>query len=327
MPDLVNVIWVIAFLFFWGKMMQAGRGGRRLCSGKKKRKNGCKEYPFLCGKKVKKQVEDFVSSQGRSLVTSLDLTQARQQLTGGQSIKTAGGSLTAEELDRIAALVDRGVIIEGLNTRYRQFKVCGGAGGCPLSLIDEESLALSLKEIAEEMDLDGFIAGGIDGPVLFHHRFKVALAGCPNNCSQPQIVDFAVIGQARPGLAGGKCNHCRLCLESCQEKAITLEAGGPLFHADLCLNCGDCARVCPRDVIGHEQLGYRVLVGGKLGRHPRLAQTVAPLVDENTVKEIFRRSLSLFKAKALDGERFADLVHRLGFQPVKDFLIGEGENN
>ena len=36
--------------------------------------------------------------------------------------------MTAEELDRIAALVDRGVIIEGLNTRYRQFKVCGGAG-------------------------------------------------------------------------------------------------------------------------------------------------------------------------------------------------------
>ncbi|HHX51613.1 MAG TPA: 4Fe-4S binding protein [Clostridia bacterium] len=283
--------------------------------------------PFFIRKKVKKQIEDFVYSQGKSLVTNLDVTRARQQLADGNSIKTAGGSLTEGELDKIAAIVDRGVVIEGLDTRYRQFKVCGGAAGCPLSLIDEKSLALSLKEIAGEMDLDGFIAGGIDGPALFHHRFKVALAGCPNNCSQPQIADFALIGQARPHLAGGKCNHCRLCLETCLEKAIILETEGPLFDYDLCLNCGDCARVCPRDVITDEKIGYKVLIGGKLGRHPRLAGTVAELVDESTVKEMFRRTLALFKSEAFDGERFADLVNRLGFHVVKSFLWGSGENH
>ena len=52
----------------------------------KKRRTAAKSTLFV-RKKVKKQVEDFVSSQGRSLVTSLDLTQARQQLTGGNLSK------------------------------------------------------------------------------------------------------------------------------------------------------------------------------------------------------------------------------------------------
>jgi dissimilatory sulfite reductase (desulfoviridin) alpha/beta subunit len=60
--------------------------------------------------------------------------------------------------------------------------------------------------------------------------------------------------------------------------------------------------------------GYRVQVGGKLGRHPRLAVELPGVYDHTTVLEIVRTCLSLYKKKNQMGERFGELLTRADLQ-------------
>ncbi|MFZ5647448.1 MAG: 4Fe-4S binding protein [Bacillota bacterium] len=282
------------------------------------------KVPFFIRKKVKRQIEEFVQRQGGSRVTSRDVTEARRALAGRaagrgeESVQTDAGSLSASDLARIEDLVERGVAIEGLKTSYHEVKVCGGAAGCPLTLTDDRQVSLALAGVLDASGLDGHIAGQIDGPVLFHHRFRVALAGCPNACSQPQIVDFGVIAQSVPGRGDGRCTGCGLCVKVCQENAASLTGEGPVFDTDNCLNCGQCARSCPTEAIREVRGGFKVLAGGKLGRHPRLAEILLDLADEKELKAALEGAVRLYMGEGRDGERFSGLVERLGIDVVRE---------
>jgi dissimilatory sulfite reductase (desulfoviridin) alpha/beta subunit len=48
-----------------------------------------------------------------------------------------------------------------------------------------------------------------------------------------------------------------------------------------------------------------VLVGGKLGRHPRLAREVAVVAEPSQAVDIFRQAVDDYIAHAPPGERFA----------------------
>lgn len=299
------------------------------------------KVPFFIRKKVKKQIEQYVQQKGGLTVTDADVTEARRALTGtegpveshrgggdtGPVLKTAGGDLTAGDLERIEKMVEKGVDLEGLKTRYRQVKVCGGAAGCPLSQIDDRDIAGALAGTLDKAGLDGHIAGTIEGPVLFHHKFKVALAGCPNACSQPQIVDIGVIGQSRPGRGEDPCTGCGLCVETCRENAITLSEEGPGFDFDSCLNCGQCIQACPAGAIREVQSGYRILAGGKLGRHPRLAEVLLEMADKEQLLATLEGAVRVIMEHGRDGERLAGLVERLGMEWVREMILGGNAGN
>ena len=289
------------------------------------------KVPFFIRKKVKKQIEEYVQAKGGGIVTNQDVTDARQSLTGIKTgpgsedhaiLKTAGGSLSAKELDHIEKMVEKGVVLEGLDAGYWQVKVCGGAAGCPLSLIDDKRMAEGLAGVLNESDLGSYLAGSIEGPVLFHHKFRVALSGCPNACSQPQIVDFGVIGQSHPGRSDEACTGCGLCVKTCQEDAIQLNEGGPKLDYDRCMRCGQCIQVCPAEVIREKNAGYRVMVGGKLGRHPVLAKTILELADEKQVYAALKGAVRVFMEHRRGKERMAGLVERLGWEKVKGMILG-----
>jgi len=287
--------------------------------------------PFFIRKRVKKQIEEFVRDQGGRLVTGYDVTLARRALAGGQadsgqhSREKAGGVLTAGELSGIEDLVEKGVSVEGLKTPHHEVRVCGGAAGCPLSLIDDRAVSTALAGVLNASGLDRHIAGGIDGPVLFHHKFRVTVSGCPNSCSQPQIVDFGVVGQSVPGRGEGHCTGCGLCAGVCAEKAVSVREDGPVFDYSRCQNCGQCIRSCPADAVREADSGYRVMAGGKLGRHPRLAEVVLELADEQRIKAVLEGAVRLFRAEGMDGERFAAMVDRLGMDRVKEVLRDVGK--
>lgn len=279
--------------------------------------------PFFIRKRVKKQIEEYVAAQGKDIVTSADVTAARQHFTGGATLTTGQGELSQLDLDKIRELVEKGVPTEGLDTRYIKFRLCGGAAGCPLNLMEKmKPYAQRLAEIAQSQGLESFLAGSHDGPVLFHHQFKITLSGCPNNCSQPQIADFAVIGQAKPLVTAAPCTGCELCVKACKEQAITVDQDGPHFDYRLCLQCGDCTRYCRKEAIANGPETYRVLIGGKLGRHPHLAIPIAGEATWEEVEDLLRKIIAFYQTQALDGERFGDLVQRLGDDRVVALLQG-----
>lgn len=296
------------------------------------------KVPFFIRKKVKSQIEEYVRQKGGRTVTDQDVTGARRALAGGPGsgesgcgkedagpvLKTAGGDLTAVDLDRIEKMVEKGVDLEGLNTRYRQVKVCGGAAGCPLSLISDREIAGSLAGALDRAGLEGHLAGSIDGPVLFHHKFRVAVAGCPNSCSQPQIVDFGVIGQSRPARGEGSCTGCGICVSTCKENSISMEEEGPAFDYSRCLNCGQCIQACPAGAIREENSGFRVLVGGKLGRHPRLAGTLLEMAGEDRVLAALEDAVRVYMEHGRDSERLGGMVERLGIDRVREMILGVG---
>lgn len=292
--------------------------------------------PFFIRKKVKKQIEQYVHQLGGKKVTDSDVTEARRALAGGNnndnsydkgsraSLQTIQGSLSTEELARIESMIEKGVTFEGLNTRYHEVKVCGGAAGCPLSMIEDRPLAVSLAKILGQSGLDRHIAGQIDGPVLFHHKLRVALAGCPNSCSQPQIVDFGIIAQSRPENGEGRCTNCGLCVKACEENAINLTPDGPVFDSARCLNCGHCIQYCQPKAIREAETAFRVLMGGKLGRHPRLADVLLEMADEKQLLALLKAAVSAFIKHGQDGERFAAMVERVGTSRVKQLILETG---
>lgn len=197
---------------------------------------------------------------------------------------------------------------------YYEVAIC--ATRCPLNLAETASLAEYMRETLEAHNLPGHFQARVRGPVLSHHRFKVALAGCPNACSEPQIKDFAVIAAVELATAPELCTGCGACLKACREGALGVEEEGPRLDLERCLGCGLCARACATGALTVARAGYRVLVGGKLGRHPQLAQTWLTFADAATVRRAFVAALELWLAES-HGERLGEILNRTGLAPLQ----------
>ncbi|WP_022852318.1 4Fe-4S dicluster domain-containing protein [Thermodesulfatator atlanticus] len=251
-----------------------------------------KRVPFFVRKKVKRKVEEFVKARGEKIVTKEAMLAAR------------------EALREKAAQTETGFSVES----------CFGGSGCPNAVTSSENLLQELEKILEEEKLTSFIKGKIKGPLKHHHQFRVSLAECPNACSQVQIKDFALIGQAKIEINPETCTLCGECETACEENAIFLATDGPRIKEENCLHCGACAKVCETGTINIFQTGYKVLVGGKLGRHPRLAKELVPFANGKEVLEIFKKTLAFYKKYCEAGERLGAIIERLGWEQTKKEL-------
>jgi dissimilatory sulfite reductase (desulfoviridin) alpha/beta subunit len=184
---------------------------------------------------------------------------------------------------------------------------------CPNRVVDLEKLESKLRQVITDKGFNSRLASRVEDEKPLHHQmFHIALAGCPNSCNQPQIKDFGVQGQMVPEVTGD-CKQCEACIETCPEGAISLGRRGIVIDSGKCLNCGMCIRVCPTGSITGEKAGFRVLAGGKLGRHPRLAEELIPIAGEDHVADALARSLEFFLQEAKPGERFGSLLERTGW--------------
>ncbi len=241
-----------------------------------------KKVPFFVRKRVRARVEEETASRGRRRVGIGDVRAAQARY---------------------------------LNTMEKEIKgyridACFGTGGCPNRTIESDRLFRRIEETLESADLLDFLKTHVDGPLKFHHEFTVTLADCPNACSRPQIRDIGIIGAAVPGVTDAECTGCGACAAVCKETAVRMEADDevPRFDMDRCLYCGACAAECPTGALEIGQRGYRVLLGGKLGRHPRLGMELPGLFDEDAVVGIVKECLAFYKEKGQTGKRFAALV-------------------
>lgn len=154
-----------------------------------------------------------------------------------------------------------------------------------------------------------------------HHEFRVSVSFCPNACSRPQIVDLGIIGAVRPAAISSECTFCNLCLDKCREEAIDLPSHGkPLIDYEKCLFCGHCTSVCQPSVLEREKEGFRVMVGGKLGRHPQLAYELPGIFVQEQVLDIAEKVVDFYRRRCAGGERLGVLVNRVGIKEFYRFL-------
>ncbi len=246
--------------------------------------NAVLKVPFFIRKKVQKKVEDFVGQKGKTAVDLSDVNALKQRFLskGGMEKEIKGYEVTT----------------------------CYGGAGCPNTANSVTLLVKDIEKIIEKEDILSFLKETVKGDLKFHHEFRVALCDCPNACSRPQIMDIGIIGAVLPGVFNEACTVCSACVEACDENAVTLneENEKPLIDYTHCLMCAKCIRACPTGTIGEKENGFRVMLGGRLGRHPRLAMAVPGIHTRKEVMRMVQKCLKFYKANSKKGQRFSHIL-------------------
>ena len=253
-----------------------------------------RRVPFFVRHRVRKKVEEEVAAGGRDHVTLVDLEESKRRHLKRLSEGVKGYSLEA----------------------------CFGSSGCDNAVAASADLIEDLENLLKQADLLTFLRSKLGDRLKLHHQLRVTVADCPNCCSQPQIKDIGIIGQARVTWKVEDCTGCGECTIACEESAILLEDGFLVgIDEELCVGCGACSRLCPTDAITTAANGYRVLVGGKLGRHPQLARDLAYDLDVEQVLDLIGVIVDFFKTTAKSGERLGAVINRVGWEEFKESVL------
>lgn len=257
-----------------------------------------KKVPFFVRKRVRAKVEKAAQKKGLPVVTLAHVKAVKAGYLKNMEAEVKGYQLDA----------------------------CFGESGCPNRVVDAGRLMTRIEKKLKEADLRGFLKSRVSGKLKFHHEFRVTIADCPNSCPQPQIKDLGIIGACLPEITAEACSMCEACVEACREDAVTLDTSdsSPRIDAERCLYCGKCFKVCPTGTLVKGPCGFRVQLGGKLGRHPRLARELPGIFSEDEVLEILEACLAFYKERTKTGERFGEL---LGDTEFEDFVARFGKNN
>lgn len=242
------------------------------------------KVPFFIRKRVKKRVEEEADRQGSPVATLEHVKTCQQRF------------------------------LQNMDQEVKGFQVetCFGPTGCPNAVVVSPDLVQKLEKKLEARHLREFLKEKVGGPLKLHHEFRVSLSTCPNACSRPQIVDFGIIGARRPQISEEACTGCGACVEACAEKAVTLPEGcdAPAIDFDRCLACGQCLKVCPTGTLVEGEKGYRILLGGKLGRHPQLGRELTGIHSEADLLAVLDRVLDHYRKYNEKGERLGEVLKR-----------------
>lgn len=244
------------------------------------------KVPFFIRKKVRSKVETHVETQGRSMVALSDVTALKRQFLakGGMAKQVKGYAVSA----------------------------CFGSDGCPHVACTTSDLAADLETLLKQADILSFLKSSLGEDIKFHHEFRVSLCDCPNACSRPQIADIGIMGAVVPMVGDAPCTGCRACVDACPDQAILVAALSekketPVIDMHLCQRCGKCIQVCPSRTLEPSEAGFRVLLGGRLGRHPRLALEVKGLHSCKQVLKLVQSCVNYYKTHSRSGQRFSHL--------------------
>ena len=217
-------------------------------------------------------------------------------------------NVNIHQLDAITKeLEDNGTPPGSCGPRIRNIVSCPGNSECNYGLIDTYGMG-------DLLDKEFF---GEDMPV----KIKFAVTGCPNACAKPQENDLGVMGIRMPAINTEACSGCGTCTFMCPEKAIVLENEKIKILWDKCNLCGACVGTCPSDLITEEWTGYKILVGGKIGRHPKLGTELTDTKSPQEAVAIFRKIINWAKKNTKTGERLGICLDRVGFEKFRKEVL------
>ena len=243
-----------------------------------------KKVPFFVRKKVKKKIEAFAREKGKTIVQVSDVKELKKKFL------SKGGM----EKD-----------IKGYDV-----STCFGGAGCPNTATSCTLLTKEIEKTVIKEDILSFLKNSVTEDLKFHHEFRIALSDCPNACSRPQIVDIGIIGSVLPGISHKICTLCNSCVEVCGENAIVLDEDNiqPVIDYEKCLMCAKCIKICPTATINKKEKGFRIMLGGRLGRHPRLAMEIPGIHNHDQTIEIVKKCLKFYKTNSRNGQRFSHIL-------------------
>lgn len=260
--------------------------------------------PFFVRPLARRKVEERVIARGGDRVTLADVRD------GEARFKAVAGDKSDAQLERLMPQPNQP------GAEMLAIEVCHcELSGCPNVLIKPQEWRQAIEEWAKATGLSERLRQRVEGErILFHHKLRIAIAGCPNGCSRPQIADIGLVGFVRPSVALGKCTACGACAAACPDRAITrpsvIPSGGRPLAAEveesLCQGCTRCRDACPPGAIALSAPAVRVLMGGKLGRHPHLAEAVATAATPADAVRTIAAAVDRYLAEARPGERFAE---------------------
>jgi len=255
----------------------------------------------------------------------MKIAEAAEKFGSGEVTMTTRLTLEIQgvpyaKIDELFAfLAEAGLETGGTGAKVRPVVSCKGTT-CQYGLIDTFELSKKLHDI--------YYVGYHD--LVLPHKFKIAVGGCPNNCTKPDLNDLGIVGQRIPSVDLDKCRGCKVCQieKNCPIHVAKLSDGKIDINPEECNHCGRCQGRCPFKAVYEEYTGYKVYVGGRWGKKVAQGQALSRIfTSEEEVIEVVNRAIMLFHNEGLPGERFADTVARLSFEYVNDKLVGDDIDN
>lgn len=250
------------------------------------------KVPFFIRKRVRKRVEEEASRCGASEVSL-------------EHVKTCQKRFLTQMEDEVKGY---------------QVETCFGPTGCPNRAVIYEDFSRKIEDPLSQRDLKSFLKEKVKGPLKMHHEFRVSISDCPNACSRPQIADLGLIGARSPMVTDDPCSRCGACVQVCREGAVSLQEDKPILDPSRCLSCGQCITACPTGTLQEKERGYRILVGGKLGRHPRLAAEIPGIHGLEETLKMIDRCLDHYQKHCQSGERLGEILERTGIEELKKLV-------
>lgn len=294
--------------------------------------------PVFARKIARAKIEKIARAKGKTVVTLEDVVKpdditstpqkslVNQPLVVPKADPPFLGRTNENDRFEILKKYDKFVVEDGEPLLFNIEACRGEENNCPFNILSASKLTGKIKDKLKELKFSKRLLEKTVGPILPHQIFKLGVSGCPNSCSQPQIKDFGVHARATVYVDETcACNGCRKCLEACKEDAITIDDNRNVtINNELCIFCGLCAEVCPTGTIKIEAKGYRIMIGGMLGRHPRFASDLVGLAEESEVMDAVEVCADLILSEN-SGKRFGVLVKELGVEEIRKRFHAKGK--
>ncbi|MCK5506268.1 MAG: sulfurtransferase TusA family protein [Thermodesulfovibrionia bacterium] len=194
--------------------------------------------------------------------------------------------------------------------RGRGIVACPGNSTCTSGIIET-------KKLARELDALYFRK---EAP----HKFKIGISGCANSCTKPIENDVGIMGGVLPHWSKDKCVNCKLCLNICPSQALENREDHFVLHLDKCIFCGLCIRNCPSNAWEAGKTGYTLLVGGTLGKKPRLGTKAKVLIEsKEELLQYIRRAFEFYVKNGRKKERFGHTLDRIGVEKALEEILSD----
>jgi dissimilatory sulfite reductase (desulfoviridin) alpha/beta subunit len=226
----------------------------------------------------------------------------RVHLTVRQTVEIPGVD-PGKIVPMLTALKANGTPLGSEREEVVNVTACMGTDHCKYANID--SLALA-KQIDERFF-------GKEMPV----KVRIAISACPNGCASERMNEIGITGIREPFRDHDLCTGCGTCQKYCREHAIVIRRGKVVLEKKLCVECGMCVMPCPFDVLRGSEPRYRITVGGRRGRHPKVGRELVTVSDPEVVLEIVGKIIKWTYELASSDVLLSEQLDELEFNELK----------